>query len=118
MRNKKVNNLEFGTFIKNTRLGLKIGVREFASQIGISSTYISKMEIGDYGPPKEENVKKMAVILKVNPDKLLAIGNKLSSDIKNIINSNPNLYTSFIRKASTKDIKQFMKLLINNQSQS
>ncbi len=107
--NKKSNNLKFGDFIRATRLKLNIGLREFASQIGISATYISKMEIGDYAPPKEENIKKMAKILKVDEDKLLSMADKLSSDIKDIINVKPDLYASFLRRAKPKDVERFMK---------
>jgi transcriptional regulator with XRE-family HTH domain len=107
--NKNNNNLKFGDFVRTTRLKLNIGLREFASQIGISATYISKMEIGDYAPPKEENIKKMAKILNIDEDKLLSMADKLSSDIKHIINVKPDLYTSFLRRAKPKDVERFMK---------
>lgn len=109
LNNKKDNNLKFGEFVRSTRLKLNIGLREFASQVGISATYVSKMEIGDYAPPKEDNIKKMAKILKVDVDKLLSMADKLSSDIKDIINDKPDLYASFLRKAKPKDIERFIK---------
>ena len=108
---KKDNNLKFGEFIRKSRLKHNLGLREFANQVGISATYISKMEIGDYAPPKEENIKKMAQILNIDEDKLLSMAEKLSSDLKDIINDKPNLYASFLRRAKPKDVLRFMKEL-------
>jgi len=115
---KRDSNIKFGDFVRKTRLKLNIGLREFASQVGISATYISKMEIGDYAPPKEENIKKMAIILKVDEDKLLSMADKLSSDIKDIINDKPDLYTSFLRRAKPKDVERFLKEMDNGKKKS
>jgi transcriptional regulator with XRE-family HTH domain len=115
---KKDNNLKFGDFVRQTRLNLNIGLREFASQIGISATYISKMEVGDFSPPKEENIKKMANILKVDEDKLLSMADKISSDIKDIINDKPDLYASFLRRAKPKDLERFIKEMDDDKKKS
>ncbi len=108
MNEKKENQVKFGDYIRNTRLTLKIGLREFALKVGISATYVSKMEIGDYAPPSEERIVKMAEILKLNKDSLLARAGKISSDLQQIIIEEPELYTAFLRKAKKKDIKQFL----------
>jgi transcriptional regulator with XRE-family HTH domain len=105
---KRDNQIKFGDYIRNTRLALKIGLREFALKIGISATYVSKMEVGDYAPPSEERIIKMAEILKLNKDNLLAMAGKISSDLQQIIIEEPELYTAFLRKAKKKDIKQFL----------
>jgi transcriptional regulator with XRE-family HTH domain len=111
MKNKKTQNLEFGDFIRKTRRKLNIGLREFASKVGISATYISKMEVGEYAAPKEENIKKMADILRVNADKLLAMADKISSDVKEKINTEPKLYAAFLRRVKPDDLEKFMKEL-------
>jgi transcriptional regulator with XRE-family HTH domain len=108
------NNPTFGEFIRTSRLKLNIGLREFAKQVGISAAYISNVETGDK-LPLEENIKKMAVILKVDADDLLSLANKISPDIKNIINDKPSLYTSFLRRAKPKDVENFMKQLDSNK---
>jgi transcriptional regulator with XRE-family HTH domain len=105
---KRDNQIKFGEYIRNTRLALKIGLREFAVKIGISATYVSKMEVGDYAPPSEERIVKMAEILKLNKDNLLAMAGKISSDLQQLIIEEPELYTAFLRKAKKKDIKQFL----------
>ena len=108
MNEKRDNQVKFGDYIRNTRLALKIGLREFALLIGISATYISKMENGDYAPPSEERIVKMAEILKLNKDSLLAMAGKISSDLQEMITSEPELYVAFLRKAKKKEIKQFL----------
>ncbi len=109
MNEKMKNQKEFGDFVRNTRFKLKLGLREFAEKVGISATYISKMEVGDYAPPKEENVKKMAKILKIDEDALLGMAGKISSDLQEIIASEPELYAAFLRKAKKRDIKKFLE---------
>jgi len=102
------NNLKFGDFIRTTRLNLNIGLREFAKQVGISAAYISQVETGDK-LPNEENINKMAKILKVDADKLQSMADKISPDLKNIINDKPDLYASFLRRVKPKDIEKIMK---------
>lgn len=109
MNEKMKNQKEFGDFIRNTRLKLELGLREFAEKVGISATYISKMEVGDYAPPKEENIKKMAKILKINEDTLLSMAGKIPSDLQKMITSEPELYMAFLRKAKKRDIKKFLE---------
>ncbi|MFT7086674.1 MAG: transcriptional regulator with XRE-family HTH domain [Rickettsiales bacterium] len=105
---KRDNQIKFGEYIRNTRLALKIGLREFALKIGISATYVSKMEVGDYAPPSEERIVKMAEILKLNADSLLAMAGKISSDLQDKITAEPELYAAFLRRAQKKEIESFL----------
>ncbi len=99
----------FGEFVRNTRLDLNIGLREFATKLNLSPAFISKMEIGDFKPPKEENIKNMARILKVDEDELLARAGKISSDLQDIISTEPKLYASLLRRAKTHQIEKCLK---------
>jgi len=72
----------FGEFVKNRRLALNYGLREFAKMVDLSPTFISKMEVGDFKPPKEKNIIKIANKLAVDSDYLLALANKISSKKK------------------------------------
>lgn len=111
MNDRKKLLTKFGKFIRESRLKLNIGLREFAGKVGISATYISKMEVGEYAPPKEENIKKMAKILGLNEDKLITMAGKLPSDLGEIISTEPKLYASFLRRAKKEDLEKFMKKL-------
>ena len=100
----------FGEIIRNKRLEMKIGLREFAEKVKLSPTFISKMEVGEFKPPKEENIIKIAKILDLNIDLLMAKADKVSSDLKNIINKEPELFASFLRTASKKEnLKKYLE---------
>jgi hypothetical protein len=47
-------------------------------------------------PPKEENIRKMATILGQDPDNVLALAGKVSSDMFAIIKNNPSI-AQFLR---------------------
>lgn len=49
--------------------------------IGVSPTYLSKVERDEFAPPAEEKVKAIAKILGRDPDELLALAGRVSSDI-------------------------------------
>lgn len=106
---QKPRDVAFGNFVRGERLKLNIGLREFATKLGLSPAFISKMEIGDFKPPKEENIKKMAKILKVDEDELLAKAGKISSDLQTIISTRPALYASLLRRAKKHHLKQFLE---------
>ena len=56
-------------------------LRRVAQRIGIQPSYLSKVERGEVAPPGEETTRKLAAELNLNPDELLALGGKVSSDI-------------------------------------
>jgi HTH-type transcriptional regulator, competence development regulator len=103
MKNNTVygQDIGFGEFVRNRRLDLNIGLREFATKLDLSPAFISKMEIGDFKPPKEENIKKMAIILGIDQDELLARAGKISSDLQEIISTKPALYASLLRRVKS-----------------
>jgi hypothetical protein len=48
----------FGALVRREREAKEIGLREMAKRIGVSPTYLSKIERGDFGPPAEDRVRK------------------------------------------------------------
>ena len=55
---------KFGAFIRREREAREIGLREMAKKIGVSPTYLSKIERGDFDPPAEDKVRKIAEIIE------------------------------------------------------
>ena len=49
---------KFGAFIRREREAKDIGLREMAKKIGVSPTYLSKVERDEFPPPVEDKVKK------------------------------------------------------------
>jgi transcriptional regulator with XRE-family HTH domain len=96
----------FGETIKQLRLK-RFGLREFAKRVGISATYLSKMERGLDPPPVEEKIIRMAEVLEADPNKLLALAQKLPPDFKKAFTKN-RTYTSklpeFLRTVAERNL--------------
>ena len=90
----------FGATIRELREKRRIGLRQFAKMIGVSATYLSKIERDELPPPAEARVKEIARLLEQDPDELLALAGKVASDLKGIIRSHPREMASFLRTAS------------------
>jgi HTH-type transcriptional regulator, competence development regulator len=102
----------FGALVRRQREAKDIGLREMAKKIGVSPTYLSKIERGDFDPPAEDKVRKIAEILGRNPDELLALAGRVASDLTEIIRQQPRVMANFLRAAkglSADDIAQFAR---------
>jgi transcriptional regulator with XRE-family HTH domain len=88
---------KFGEWLRRERLASGVTLRAFAIQAGISATYLSKIERGEFKPPSEEVIKRICVLLGVKPDYGLAMAGKVSSDLIDIIIANPVDYGNFLR---------------------
>jgi transcriptional regulator with XRE-family HTH domain len=79
----------FGAFIRRERESKGIGLREMAKMIGVSPTYLSKVERDEFPPLTEQKVRSIAKIIDCDIDNLLARGGRVSSDITDIIKRHP-----------------------------
>jgi transcriptional regulator with XRE-family HTH domain len=88
--------MTFGGYIRQWREEHTVGLRRFAKDVGVSPTFVSKMERG-LGPlPGEETICNMAHILGQAPDALLAMADKVAVDVQAIIIKEP-AYARFLR---------------------
>ena len=53
----------FGALVRREREAKEIGLREMAKKIGVSPTYLSKVERDDFRPPAEDKVRKIAGVI-------------------------------------------------------
>ena len=90
----------FGATIRKLREERHIGLRQFARMIGVSATYLSKIERGEMSPPTEERVKEIARRLDQDADELLALAGRVASDLNEIILNRPRALASFLRTSS------------------
>src|SRR5215469_13944936 len=88
---------KFGAFVRRQREEREIGLREMAKIIGVSPTYLSKVERDEFPPPAEDKVKTIAKIIECDADELLARANRVSSDITEIIKRHPVELASLLR---------------------
>jgi DNA-binding Xre family transcriptional regulator len=90
---------KFGALIRRERESRDLGLREMAKMIGVSPTYLSKIERDEFPPPAEERVRAIAKIIECDPDDLLARAGRVSSDITNIIKGQPVQLAALLRTA-------------------
>lgn len=95
--------LSFGAYVRQCRERLRarepaFSVRQVAGRIGIEPAYLSKIERDEMPPPGEETIRKLAAELDLDADALLAMGGKLSSDLRSIILRRPSLFAQLIRE--------------------
>jgi transcriptional regulator with XRE-family HTH domain len=72
-------------------------LRQIAAQVDIEPSYLSKIERGIEPPPGEGTIKDLAKALGEDPDVLLALAGKISSDLQEVICRRPALFAELIR---------------------
>jgi transcriptional regulator with XRE-family HTH domain len=90
---------KFGEFVRCAREAKDIGLREMAKMIGVSPTYLSKVERDEFAPPAEDKVRKIAGILGLDADELLAMAGRVASELTDIIRERPREMADFLRAA-------------------
>jgi len=88
----------------------QFSLRRFAARVGMSPTYLSKIERDEFPPPSEDKIKAIASILEVDPDELLALAGKISSDIPEIVRRRPALMSNLIREMESMEDEQIDKI--------
>jgi HTH-type transcriptional regulator, competence development regulator len=108
----------FGATIREWREEKEIGLRRFAGLVGMSPTYLSKVERDEFPPPGEEKIKAIAKELGRDADELLALAGRVASDLEEIIQRKPREMATFLRAArglTPKDIEQLTKQVERKQ---
>lgn len=93
-----MNRIEFGELIRKRRSREGYTLRGFAKMVGISPTYLSKIERGDYPPPGEKKIVRIAETLVIDSDLLLAMAGKVATDLQDIIRNNPVAIAKLLRE--------------------
>ena len=94
---------EFGRFLRKQREKLRaqdpaFSIRRVAERVGLEPSYLSKIERSEQAPPSEEKIRALAADLKEDPDVLLALAGKVSTDLQEIIKKRPALFGELIRE--------------------
>ena len=93
----------FGQEVRQTRERLRredprFSLRQVAQRIGVEPAYLSKIERGEVPPLSEATTVKLAKELGEDPDVLLAMAGKVSSDLQEVIRKRPKLFADLIRE--------------------
>jgi transcriptional regulator with XRE-family HTH domain len=84
--------MNFGAQIRELRKEQDISLRDFADRVGMDFTYLSKIENSKVEPPSEEKIRSMAKELSIDPEQLLSLAGKVSSEqIRSAVASNPSV---------------------------
>jgi transcriptional regulator with XRE-family HTH domain len=73
-------------------------LRQVARRINIEPSYLSKIERGTQTYLSETKIIALARELNEDPDLLLALCGKISTDVQEIIRKRPQLFTQLIRE--------------------
>lgn len=107
--------MAFAQHIRDKREALqqrdrRYSLRQVAQRIGVQPGYLSKIERGDFPPPSEEKIRRLAEELNEDSDVLLAMAGKVSKDLQEIIRARPALFAELIRALNSAPDEQVLKL--------
>ena len=93
----------FGSYVRIRREALNaddksMSVRQVAQRIGVEPAFLSKIERDVAPPPSEAKIVALAKELGEDPDLLLAMAGKVSSDLQEIIRKRPQLIAELLRQ--------------------
>ena len=87
-----------GEYIRNLRIKKDMGVRELGRAVDVSGVHISSIE-KNKATPSPELLRKIAVILNTDVDKLQAMANQVDPEVIDVIKKSPSAVPSFLRTA-------------------
>jgi len=102
--------IRFGAYIRRGREEKDLGLRKMAKMIGVSPTYLSKVERDEFPPPAEDKVKAIAKIIECDADDLLARAGRVSSDITDIIKRHPVELAALLRTTNGLSAEEIARL--------
>ena len=89
----------------------RFSLRQVAQRVGIEPAYLSKIERGEMSPPSEDTTVRLAKELGEDPDVLLALAGKVSSDLQEIIRRRPRLFADLIRQLKSEPDNAILRIV-------
>lgn len=103
----------FGERIRRMRAEHKLGLRETATKVGISPTYLSRIETMDEKtPPAEDVIRKLATLLCDDFDELMQLAGRVPKDVEKVIKGDLSMFV-LLRTAKEQKLSgdDLMKLI-------
>ena len=106
----------FGEYVRERREALReadesFSVRQVARRIGVEPSFLSKVERDETPPPSEARVVALARVLGEDPDVLLALAGRVSSDLQTAIRRRPELFAQLIRELKNMPDRAVLRLV-------
>jgi HTH-type transcriptional regulator, competence development regulator len=87
---------KFGTVLRQLRTKTGIGIKVLAPRLGVTYSYLSKLENDEVGP-SEELVHRVAKYFKYDRDQLLLSAGKVPAEVLEILRENPDRAIQFLK---------------------
>lgn len=106
----------FGSYVRERREARYAedpagSLRRVAQRIGVEPSYLSKVERGLVPPPSEAKIVRLAAELGEDPDVLLALAGKVSTDLQEAIRRRPQLFAEVIRQLKDQPDHALLRLV-------
>lgn len=90
----------FGSYVRAKRSGGERHktLRRLARELKVQPAYISQVERDKASLPSENMIQRWALAIEEDPDVLLALAGKVSSDLREAIVRRPVLFATLIRE--------------------
>jgi transcriptional regulator with XRE-family HTH domain len=102
-----------GDRIKRVRTERELGLRETARKVGISATFLSRVEHNDKrAVPGEKVIRTLSVVLEDDFDTMMQLAGRIAHDVASVIKSDVGM-PAFLRRVRDQGISSndLMKLL-------
>ena len=111
-----VVHMTLGAYIREAREKLReqdrsFSLRQVAQRINVEPAYLSKIERDQVPPPGEDTIRRLALDLGEDPDLMLAMAGKVSSDLQEIIRNRPQLFADLIRQLKEQPDKAILRIV-------
>ncbi len=108
--------MTLGAYIRRAREKLReqdrsYSLRQVAQRINVEPAYLSKIERDLVPPPGEDTIRRLALDLGEDPDLMLAMAGKVSSDLQEIIRKRPQLFADLIRQLKEQPDKAILRIV-------
>jgi transcriptional regulator with XRE-family HTH domain len=89
--------VEFSQILRHLRTKAGLGIKRLAPELGVSYTYVSKLENGEVHP-SADLVGRVADYFDYNRDRLLLSAGKIPEEILEILREHPDDALEFLRE--------------------
>lgn len=82
--------------MRQSQDGAAYSLRQVADRVAVGSAYLSQVERGQASLPTEEKLLLLAADLKLDPNVVLAMAGRVSSELQAIILKRPQLFAQML----------------------
>lgn len=108
---------KLGERIRRVRKERGLGLRETATKVDISATYLSRLETNEEkSPPAEKVIRELARVLRDDFDVLMQLAGRVPEELADYVTSKPGM-PAFLRSARDKNFsaEDLMKLIAHKK---